>query len=80
MREQCVTFLWKYAGSPYASPYSGFNDVPSTVYFAQAVTWARTRGITSGMSDTIFGVGQPCKRGQIMTFLWKYAGSPGIFS
>ena len=79
-REHCITFLWKAAGSPSASAYNKFWDVDPNEYYAQAITWAVNNGITSGVSSTTFGVGQTCKRAQIMTFLWKFAGSPKIFN
>ncbi len=73
-REQCVTFLWRYAGSPSVGTNNPFNDVPSNAYYAQAVTWAVNKGITSGKSSNFFGTGETCTRGQIVTFLWHANG------
>ena len=55
---------------------SKFADVPANAYFADAVKWAVDKGITNGLSDTMFGPYEPCTRGQIITFLWRAAGSP----
>ena len=76
-REQIVTFLWKAAGAPEPET-SGqiFDDVKPSKYYFKAVTWAVENGITSGVGDNQFGVGQPCKREQAVTFLWKACGSP----
>ena len=75
-REQCVTFLWRAAGSPEVEVSDDFSDVRAEDYFAQPVSWALGQGITSGMGDGSFGTGRTCARGQIVTFLWRYAGSP----
>ncbi len=80
-REQIVTFLWKAKGAPEPkSNENPFTDVKSNKYYYKAVLWAVENGITGGVTKTAFGVGQPCKREQAMTFLWKAMGSPGILS
>ena len=55
---------------------NSFSDVPANAYFADAVEWAVNKGITNGLSDTIFGPYESCTRAQIVTFLWRAAGSP----
>ena len=55
---------------------TGFADVPANAFFADAVKWAVDKGITNGLSDTMFGPYEPCTRAQIVTFLWRAAGSP----
>lgn len=55
---------------------TGFADVPANAYFADAVEWAVDKGITNGLSDTMFGPYESCTRAQIVTFLWRAAGSP----
>ena len=55
---------------------NSFSDVPASAYFADAVKWAVDKGITNGLSDTMFGPYEPCTRAQIVTFLWRAAGSP----
>ena len=53
-----------------------FYDVPNNAYFYEAVKWAVKNGITNGVGDNLFAPGQPCTRAQIVTFLWRAAGSP----
>ena len=55
---------------------NSFSDVPANAYFADAVEWAVNKGITNGLSDTMFGPYESCTRAQIVTFLWRAAGSP----
>ena len=76
-REQIMTFVWKACGAP--APSSGenpFTDVKPDKYYFDAVVWAVENGITSGVEPTLFGVGQPCTRAQVVTFLWNAAGKP----
>ncbi len=53
-----------------------FYDVPNDAYYYEAVKWAVDKGITGGVGDNLFGAEQTCTRGQIVTFLWRAAGSP----
>ena len=53
-----------------------FVDVPADAYYYDAVLWAAENGITSGTTDTTFSPDAPCTRAQIVTFLWRAAGSP----
>ena len=55
---------------------SPFGDVSTDAYYYKAVKWAQEKGITEGISSDLFGPKQPCTRGQIVTFLWRAAGSP----
>lgn len=55
---------------------SPFRDVPTDAYYYEAVKWAQKKGITGGIGDGLFGPNQPCTRAQIVTFLWRAAGSP----
>ena len=55
-----------------------FADVPAGSYYYDAVLWAVENGITNGTSDTAFGPGQNCSRAQIVTFLYRAAGSPAV--
>ena len=55
---------------------SPFVDVNETHYFYESVLWAVEKGITSGISATEFGPALTCSRAQVVTFLWRYAGSP----
>ena len=53
-----------------------FSDVSTDAYYAGAVQWAQEKGITGGVADGLFGPDQSCTRAQIVTFLWRAAGSP----
>ena len=53
-----------------------FADVPADAYYAKAVECAVKKGITNGKANGLFGSNDPCTRGQIVTFLWRAAGSP----
>lgn len=53
-----------------------FYDVPNDAYYYEAVKWAAENGITGGVGNSLFAPNQPCTRAQIVTFLWRAAGSP----
>ena len=53
-----------------------FTDVHAEDYYYDAVLWAAQKGITGGMSGTLFAPNAACTRAQIVTFLWRAAGSP----
>ncbi|MDY5595082.1 MAG: YDG domain-containing protein [Oscillospiraceae bacterium] len=55
-----------------------FVDVPANAYYYDAVLWAAENGITGGVDDTHFAPNAPCTRAQIVTFLWRAAGSPVV--
>ena len=55
---------------------SPFDDVSIDAYYYEAVKWAAKNGITGGIGNNLFGPEQPCSRAQIVTFLWRAAGSP----
>ncbi|MBQ9522033.1 MAG: leucine-rich repeat protein [Oscillospiraceae bacterium] len=69
-RADVVTYLWKLAGRPVAGG-NKFSDVPPGAEYAAAVSWAVSRGITKGTSDTTFNPSGTCTRGQIVTFLHR---------
>lgn len=74
-REQTVTFLWKALGCPEPTIDScRFTDVNAGKYYYQPVLWAAGAGVTGGISQTRFGVGNPCTRAQVVTFLWAAFG------
>ena len=70
-RAQSVTFLYRAAGSPAVSGSAEFGDVSTTAFYADAVAWAAKKGITTGIGGGLFGSGNDCTRGQIVTFLWR---------
>ena len=68
-----VTVSATFAPEKSAADY--FADVPANSYYADAVLWAAKNGITGGIGNGLFGPNQPCTRAQIVTFLWRAAGS-----
>ena len=75
-RAMVVTILYRMAGSPAVSGTSGFSDVPSGKWYANAVTWAKNKGIATGYNSKTFGPEDPVTREQMVTFLYRYAGKP----
>ena len=76
-RGQVVTFLWRAAGCPTPSGTSNpFMDVKSNSFYYKAVLWAVEKNITKGISADRFGPDQGCTRGQVVTFLHRFAGTP----
>ncbi len=78
-RAQAVTFLWRTAGCPAPnSTQCPFTDVSPGAYYYPAMLWAVEKGITNGMTETTFVPDAPCTRAQIVTFLYRAAGSPPV--
>ena len=59
-------------------PENPFRDVNKNAYYYKQVLWAVEKGITSGVSANEFAPEAACTRGQMVTFLWKAAGSPEV--
>ena len=57
-------------------PEKLFADVSADDYYYEAVKWASENGVTGGIGENLFGANLPCTRAQIVTFLWRAAGSP----
>ena len=77
-RAQIVTFLWRAAGSPVVNDAMNFSDVPADAYYAEAVRWAVSLGITTGTGDgTTFSPNAPCTRAQAMTFIYRSEQAQG---
>lgn len=70
-----ATFTEKHADEPVA-PEKLFADVSADDYYYEAVKWASENGVTGGIGENLFGANLPCTRAQIVTFLWRAAGSP----
>lgn len=58
------------------APEKLFSDVSAEEYYYEAVKWASENGVTGGIGENLFGAKLPCTRAQIVTFLWRAAGSP----
>ncbi|MDO4816430.1 MAG: S-layer homology domain-containing protein [Bacillota bacterium] len=77
-RGQIITMLWRAAGSPKAKKACPFSDVDKDCYCYNAVCWGWEKGIVKGTSDGKFSPDSTCTRGQIVTFMYRYAGSPHV--
>lgn len=77
-RAQIVTFLWRAMGSPEPTGSSSFNDVPADSYYGKAAQWALENGITTGVGGSSFGSNSTVTRAEVVTFLWRAAGSPAV--
>lgn len=53
-----------------------FSDIAPSDFCCDAVMWAVAKDITNGIGNYTFAPNQPCTRAQIVTFLWRAAGSP----
>ena len=77
-REQVVTLLWRLKGSETVEGAMQFTDVKEGRYSYEAVKWAVQEGITTGRSASSFAPGENCTRAEIVTFLWRFSGSPMV--
>ena len=77
-RGQIVTFLWRAAGSPVVNYAMNMTDVAEDAYYGEAVRWALSEGITTGIGDTAFGPDAACTRAQAVAFLFRYAVASGM--
>ena len=76
LRSQVVSFLWRAAGRPVVEAENPFVDVKPTDYYYNAVLWAVEEGIVYGIDPTHFAPNDTCNRSQVVTFLWRAAGTP----
>ena len=76
-RAQIVTFLWRAAGSPVVNYLMPFTDVDEGAYYAEAVRWAASTGIVTGLTETTFGANGVCTRAQAAAMIYRYAQAQG---
>ena len=76
-RAQIVTFLWRVAGSPVVNYLMPFTDVDESAYYAEAVRWAASCGIVTGLTETTFGANGVCTRAQATAMIYRYAQAQG---
>ena len=76
-RAQIVTFLWRAAGSPVVNYAMELSDVAEDVYYAEAVRWAASCGIVTGLTETTFGTNGVCTRAQAAAMIYRYAQAQG---
>ena len=77
-RAQIVTFLWRATGSPVVKYAMNMSDVPEGSYYAEAVRWALSEGITTGTTENTFSPDSECTRAQAVAFLFRYAASEAV--
>lgn len=75
-RAMLVTVLWRLSGEPEAASPAAFADVAEDAWYAAAVAWAGEAGLVQGYSAERFAPADPLTREQILTILWRWAGSP----
>ena len=76
-RAQIVTFLWRAAGSPVVNYLMPFTDVDEGAYYAEAVRWAASCGIVTGLTETTFGTDSVCTRAQAAAMIYRCAQAQG---
>ncbi|MGN8739484.1 S-layer homology domain-containing protein [Bilifractor sp. HCP3S3_D3] len=76
-RGDMITWLYRYAGSPAVSTTTKFKDVKDSDYYAKAVAWATSKGITFGTSDTTFSPKKAVTRAEMISFLYRYSQAVG---
>ena len=76
-RAQAVTLLWRAAGCPAAESGDTFSDVADGAWYAQAVAWAVSQGITNGTGAGQFSPDADCSLAQFVTMLYRAQGQTG---
>ena len=79
MKKKLVAFLLAFVllmGIAMPAAAASFTDVAPGAWYEEAVNWAVENGITTGMGNGLFAPNNTCTRGQVVTFLWRAAGSP----
>ena len=77
-RADFVTFLWRATGKPVVNYAMNFSDVKESSYYAEAVRWAASLGIVTGLSKDTFGAVNAVTREQTVTMLWRFAKQQGF--
>lgn len=77
-RASFVTLLGRLEGVEEQQVQTAFADVPMDSFYSGYVAWAVEKGITNGISETMFGPAEPINRAQMVTFLYRYAQSEGM--
>lgn len=75
-RGMLATVLYNAAGKPQPQSAGSFSDVAEIAYYADAVRWAAERGVVAGYEDGSFRPDAAITREQLVTMLYRYAGSP----
>ena len=72
-RSMMVTLLWRLAGEPVVNYLMPFDDVDQGSWYGEAVRWAASEGIVSGVSDSAYAPGDPITREQLAVILYRFA-------
>ncbi len=75
-RAMLVTILWRVEGEPVVNYLLPFTDVPADSWYTEAVRWAASEGIVTGVSETSFAPNAEITREQLAAILHRYAGQP----
>ena len=75
-RAMLATVLYRAAGSPAVTGQADFSDVPAGAYYNSAAKWADDHNYINGYGNRVFGSDDPVTRQDMVTILWRYAGSP----
>lgn len=73
-----MTILYRLSGSPTASSYSSFQDVPAGEYYAPAITWAASNAIVNGRNSTTFAPNDAITRQELAAILYRYTSFRGL--
>ena len=77
-RAMLVTAPYRQAGEPAVTGTDDFTDTAEGKWYSNAVLWASQQGIVRGYGNGIFGINDPARREQMVTILWRMAGSPAV--
>ena len=77
-RADFVTFLWRAAGKPVVNFAMNFSDVKEGAYYAEAVRWAASLGIVTGLNQNTFGASNAVTREQAVAMLFRFAKQQGF--
>ncbi len=77
-RAMLATALYRQAGEPAVTGTDSFTDTAEGTWYTNAVLWASQQGIINGYGNSLFGTNDPVTREQIVTILWRMAGSPAV--
>ena len=75
-RGMIAAILYRLEGNPETDASMSFTDIGPGEYYSEAIAWAAEQGIVAGYSETLFGPDDPVTREQLVSMLYRYAGSP----
>ncbi len=75
-RGMIAAILYRLEGNPETDASMSFTDIDPGEYYSEAIAWAAEQGIVAGYSETLFGPDDPVTREQLVSMLYRYAGSP----